>query len=167
MEYKYCPNCKSNLTDKEGFYECFSCGMKIFKNSAPTASVLIVRDEKILLAVRSIEPKKGMLDIIGGFLGNGEDPKSGAMREVKEESGLEIELIDLLGVYMDKYKYQERIVDTLNFVYVGKIIKGTMRANDDVAKLLWFKIGNTPNMAFNHQSKTLKDLEKWYKEKKL
>ena len=132
-------------------------------NSHPTASAFIVENGKYIISKRAIEPKKGTYDVIGGFLNNGEHPEAGIIREFKEETGLTIKIIDLLGVYMDKYEYQGDLVSTLNFCYIAEIVKGKAKPQDDVASLYWFQISNTPeNLAFTWIKKALKDLRGWY-----
>jgi ADP-ribose pyrophosphatase YjhB (NUDIX family) len=156
----YCPLCKSKLKNTPDFFECKSCGHIIYRNSAPTASVLIIKSNKVLLAKRGIEPFKGKYDIIGGFLKYGEDPVTGALREVKEETGLKIKILDMLGIYMDTYGKEGE--PTLNINYIGEIVSGKIKASDDVAELEWFPINKLPKPAFKGQIKTFMDLNKWF-----
>lgn len=135
--------------------------MKIYKYSAPGAGVLPVADDgRVLLAIRKFDPFKGKYDIIGGFLKYGEDPVTGVIREAKEESGLAIKILELLGVYTDTYGPSGE--STLNFYYVGKIISGKPKANDDVASLKWVSIDKLPKPAFKSQEPAFKNLQKWY-----
>ncbi len=162
--FKYCPRCKSKLRNSPDFFECKSCGQIVYKNSAPTASVLIIKGGKVLLAKRAVEPFKGKYDIVGGFLKNGEDPVTGVLRETKEETGLKIKILDMLGIYMDTYGKDG--IQTLNINYIGKIVNGKMKASDDVAELEWFPITKIPKPAFKGQIKAFKDLQKWYRRNK-
>jgi len=158
--FKYCPECKLKLINNSDFFKCENCGQIIYKNSAPTASILIIDHDKVLLGKRAINPFKGKYDIIGGFLKYGEDPIAGVLREVKEETGLKIKIIELLGIYMDTYG--DGGESTLNICYIGKIVSGKMKASDDVAELEWVPIDKLPKPAFKSQIKTFKDLQKWY-----
>lgn len=161
--YKFCPYCGNPSKKYKEFFMCKKCGKKVYINSHPTAGAFVVENGKYLISKRAIEPKKGNYDVVGGFLNNGEHPESGIIREFKEETGLTIEIIDLLGVYMDKYEYQGDLVDTLCFCYVVKIVKGKIKARDDVASLHWFPIEKSPkNLAFNWIDKALIDLREWY-----
>lgn len=159
-DYKSCPRCKSDLKNKVDSFECASCGMKIYKDSAPTASVLILRKDKVLLAKRSIDPFKGKYDVIGGFLKYGEDPLTGVVREAKEETGLKVKVTRMLGMYMDIYGKGGKY--TLNIYYIGEIISGKMKAGDDAGSLKWFPIANLPKPAFKNQIEVFKDLQKQY-----
>lgn len=158
--YKYCPKCKSELIITDESFECNNCGTKIYKNSAPTASVLIVKGDKVLLAKRGIEPFKGEYDTVGGFLKYGEDPITGVLREAEEESGLKVKILDMLGIFMDTYGEGGKY--TINLYYVGEIVSGKMKADDDVAELEWFPIMNLPKPAFKNELKAFEALQKWY-----
>ena len=168
MNYKFCSNCKASLKEREGLFECILCGMKIFKNSAPTATVIPIKNGKILMSRRAVEPGKGKYDLVGGFLDNGEHPEGGAVREAKEETELDIKPLHLVGVYIGDYEYQGTRFKTLNFYYVAKIIGGKMKPHDDVESLFWIPINKIPtkNLAFEHQIRVFKDFKKWYKTKK-
>src|SRR5512141_1518245 len=106
--------------------------MIIYKNSAPTASILILQGDRVLLARRNVAPFKGKYDVVGGFLKYGEDPLTGVLREAREETGLTLKVLALLGVYMDTYGPGGKC--TLNFYYVGSVVSGRLRAQDDVAE---------------------------------
>jgi len=161
-DYKYCPRCTARLKKRDKAFECPECGMTIYMNSAPTAAILIVRHDQVLLARRADEPFKGQYDIVGGFLEYGEHPVAGVRREVQEETGLRVKVLDLLGVYMDTYGPRGK--RTLNFYYVGSISSGRMRAKDDVAQLKWFPLDELPPLAFRSQAAAVRDLRKWVSE---
>jgi ADP-ribose pyrophosphatase YjhB (NUDIX family) len=158
-DYRHCPRCAARLKKRAGAFECPQCGLTLYMNSAPTASMLIVRNDEVLLARRGVEPFKGQYDVVGGFLEYGEHPLDGVHREVREETGLRVKVLGLLGVYMDTYGAGGK--STLNFYYVGSITSGRMRASDDVAQLKWFPLNRPPRMAFKSQAVALKDLRKW------
>ncbi len=161
-EYKYCPRCASRLKKRRGAFDCPACGLTLYMNSAPTASVFILRKGEVLLARRQFAPFKGKYDVVGGFLEYGEHPLKGARRETREETGLKVRILGLLGVYMDTYGPGGK--STLNFYYVGSVLSGRMRAKDDVAELKWFPLDKPPHMAFKSQAVAIRDLRKWVRE---
>jgi ADP-ribose pyrophosphatase YjhB (NUDIX family) len=161
-DYRYCPRCRAKLQKRDRAFDCPECGMTVYMNSAPTAAMLIVRKDQVLLARRGFEPFKGRYDIVGGFLEYGEHPVAGIRREVREETGLQVKVLDLLGVYMDSYGPRGK--STLNFYYVGSIIRGRMRARDDVAQLKWFPLSRLPRLAFRSQAAAVRDLRRWVRE---
>jgi len=163
--YKFCPQCKTKLDLTEEYPYCPNCNLTIYLDSKPTASILLIDGNKVLLGKRATEPFKGKYDVIGGFLKYGEDPIAGVLREVKEETGLKVKITDLLGIYMDTYGKGGE--STLNINYIGKIVSGKMKASDDVAELEWVPIDKLPEPAFKSQIKTFKDLQKWYSSRNL
>lgn len=163
IDWKYCPQCKKPLDTSGEHPYCKHCKLTIYQNSKPTASVFLINGDKILLSKRGIEPYKGKYDVIGGFLKLGEDPKKGAIREAREETGLKIKIIDMLGIYQDRYGKNGEY--TFNIYYVGKIVGGKMRPQDDVSELTWFSIKKLPKPAFKSQTETFRDIKAWYNKK--
>ena len=137
--WRYCPRCRGELTPGEGRVECSSCGFVAYANSKPTASALIVDDEgRILLTRRAVEPFKGDWDIPGGFLEEGEHPLDGIRRELREETGLEVEPLEFFGVFMDRYGGDSTAQSTLNLLWTARVLGGEPRPDDDVEELRWF-----------------------------
>ena len=115
----------------------------------------------MLLVRRAVEPAKDLWDLPGGFLEMGEPPLDGMLREVKEETGLEVHVLSLLGVYIDRYEFQGEKFFTLNHYYVVEPIGGTLRADDDVDAFEWFDLDSLPaddKFAFAHGRIVLRDL---------
>src|SRR5215216_1822060 len=107
--WAHCPRCANGLTRRENAVECRSCGFLLYGHSAVTVSAL-PEDElgRVLLARRAIEPCLGMWDAVGGFLDEGEHPRDGLRREVREETGLAFEPTRLLGIWMGRYGVDDR-----------------------------------------------------------
>lgn len=165
--FKFCPICGSKLQDKKNnghpVPTCSnsSCNFKFYQSSKPTASAIITNDKgQILLSVRSIEPQKGKIDIIGGFLENGEDPIEGLKREVREELGVEIKVMKIIGIFIDKYMYDKRLDDiyTFNVFYEAKIISGKPKPADDISEVIWVDKNTVPwdKLAFKNTRLALK-----------
>ena len=162
INFKYCTQCKTELNLSGNYPKCKSCNITYYKNSKPTAGVLPVEDGKVLLSKRAIDPYKGVFDIIGGFLENGEHPNDGARREAKEETGLDIEPKEILGIYIDQYGEDGDY--TLNTHFIGEVRGGKMKAEEDVASLHWVDIKQVPlNEGFKNTREALKDLQIWFK----
>ena len=103
VDYKYCPQCKKSLETSQEYFYCTNCDIHIYQNPKPTASVLPVKNGKVLISIRAIEPYKGSYDTIGGFLQLDEHPEETAIRETKEETGLDIKILDLLPMRKERY----------------------------------------------------------------
>lgn len=136
---------------------CTSCGQITYRNPKPCAGALVERDGRVLLVRRRHPPFQGWWDIPGGFLEYDESPEQAALREVQEETGLEVRLRRILGIFPDVYAdaateagaavaEAER---TINIFYVAEVAGGAERPGDDAAELRWFGPDELPdNVAF-------------------
>ncbi|MBA2266083.1 MAG: NUDIX domain-containing protein [Chloroflexi bacterium] len=96
-----CPHC---ATAGERPLVCDRCGWRWYANPSPAAAVLLERDPtgpdpSILLLRRAVEPGLGAWDLPAGYLDPGESFEAAARRETREESGIEVQLVSLTGVY--------------------------------------------------------------------
>uniref|UniRef100_A0A7C4NRK9 inositol-phosphate phosphatase n=1 Tax=Thermodesulfobacterium geofontis TaxID=1295609 RepID=A0A7C4NRK9_9BACT len=123
------------------------------KNPLPTVDIIIEVEDKIVLIYRKNYPFGWAIP--GGFVDYGETLESAAIREAKEETNLDIELLYLLGCYSDP-KRDPRF-HTITTVFVAKG-KGELKAKDDARLAKLFKIEEIPwdDLAFDH-AKILKD----------
>jgi ADP-ribose pyrophosphatase YjhB (NUDIX family) len=119
---------------------CPACGWIHWGNAKPCAGALVLRNGKVLLIRRTIEPFKGYWDIPGGFCEADEHPAQTAIREVNEETGLEIELTGLLGLWLDEYAGST----TLNIYYLARPLSYRLHAGDDANGAAWFAPGVLP-----------------------
>ncbi len=163
--YRFCPACGGGLEtrkppgDTRDRQICGRCGRVHYRNAKPCAEVLVVRDGRVLLVRRAIEPGKGQWDIPGGFLEADELPEDGAIRELREETGLAITITGLLGIYLDGYFYDEVDETTFNLCYLATA-KGEPVAADDAAAVAWFTPDTLPppdQIAFRHQVRVLEE----------
>jgi len=142
----------------EGLLECPRCGFRVYASSKPTASAVCLDGEgRVLLSRRGIEPFAGKWDLPGGFLDEEEHPGDCVRRELREEAGVEIEPLELLGVWMDRYGGEGSAAVTLNFYWTARIVGGTPEPHDDVAEFGWFEPSEIPDaeLAFDHTREVL------------
>ena len=78
---------------------CGECNTIHYSNPRMIVGCLIVRDEKVMLCRRGIEPRKGLWNLPSGFLENGETVQEGAIRETLEETEADVKLIRLHSVF--------------------------------------------------------------------
>jgi ADP-ribose pyrophosphatase YjhB (NUDIX family) len=151
--WRLCPRCAHELEPRApGHLACAGCGSVYYANSAPAVQGLLVRDGKVLLARRAIEPRRGFWDLPGGFLEEGEEPLDGLRREFREETGIEIEPLEWIGAFVDPYEGQ--FVLGLTWTVTGA---GEPVPDDDVDLLRWFSPAELPaEMAFANQDLVLR-----------
>jgi NAD+ diphosphatase len=155
-----CPRCRSDLEFEAARAECPACGLTVYANPAPTVSALVLGDEgRLLLARRARDPARGLWDLLGGFMDEGERPLETLARELREETGTEIEPLEFFGAWPDRYG--DGGVWTINLYWTARIASGEPEPADDVAELAWFRPGELPprdEIAFEN---THEVLEAW------
>ncbi len=114
---------------------------------------LIVHDGKVLLELRNHEPDKGKWAFMGGYVDWDESTEQAIMREVKEEIGIETEVIGLFGVYSDPDRDHDRNIQNVAIVYLIKPLSYMFVLNPvEVKEVRWFSLDNLPdNIAFDHR----------------
>jgi 8-oxo-dGTP diphosphatase len=136
--WKLCPRCGAELAGDAARLACDACGFVVYASSKPTAGALCVDDGRVLLTRRGLDPFKGFWDIPGGFLDEGEDPLDGLRRELREETGLEVEPERFLGIWVDRYGGDSTAEATLNLYWTARVVGGEAAPADDVSELGWF-----------------------------
>jgi ADP-ribose pyrophosphatase YjhB (NUDIX family) len=136
--WKLCPRCGAELGGDTARLSCDACGLIVYASSKPTAGALCIDEGRVLLARRAHPPFEGFWDIPGGFLDEGEDPLDGLRRELKEETGLDVEPERFLGVWIDRYGGDSTAESTLNLYWTARVVSGEAAPADDVSELRWF-----------------------------
>lgn len=113
----------------------FACDMMLIKNG------------KVLLIKRGLEPFLGQWAIPGGRIEDGETAEQCAIREMKEETGLDIEIEKLVGIYSDPARDPRGIIAA---TYLVKKTGGKLIAGSDASEYGWFDLNDLPDLAFDH-----------------
>jgi 8-oxo-dGTP diphosphatase len=108
----------------------------------------------VVLVKRRNEPYKGRWALPGGFVEYGEKVELAAVREALEETGIEVELQELLGVYSDPGRDPRG--HTVSVCFIGKMVGGELRAASDAAEAEIFRSIPWQELAFDH-AQILKD----------
>lgn len=90
---------------------------------------------------RAKEPAKDTLDLPGGFVDNGETAEEGILREIKEETGLEVQQVEYLFSIPNIYRYSGMDIHTLDMFYLCHVEEDEVRPADDVAECMWIPLG--------------------------
>jgi 8-oxo-dGTP diphosphatase len=137
--------------------------LKVYKNPIPTVDAIIQNSSSILLIKRGKDPYKNLFALPGGFVNQGETIEEAIVREVYEETSLEVHPIEILGVYSDP------TIDPrghmLTVVFIVLVIRGNPTTGDDTNEISWMPINkiNYIDIAFDHKL-IIHDFLKWKKE---
>jgi len=168
--YAFCPVCGSPLDrPADGavhvdLLTCGACRFEFWQNSKLAVGAIITRsvrgESQLLFCRRGIEPHKGMWDLPGGYLNNGEHPEQGLVREIREELGTSVRGQTLLTVEIAEY-VREDIAEEARFVlvlfYVCELDPGAViTPMDDVQEAAWFPLDVLPaEMAFSSDRRAI------------
>lgn len=131
------------------------CGMEVtkYRNPFPTVDIIIEEKEGIVLILRRNEPRLWALP--GGFCDYGESLEEAAVREAREETGLEVELVEQFHTYSDPGRDPRQ--HNITTVYIARPRGGVLHAQDDAEEIRVFSEGELPpELAFDH-AQILKD----------
>lgn len=158
---RFCPLCGRDLVrrpvapDHREHPACAGCDFVFYLHPKVVAATIPVRDGRILLTRRGIEPSRGLWTFPGGYVDWGEDVPSAARRETWEEVRLRLDLDGLVGIY----SYPEAPVVIV--VYHAAVPPGLeAEANaDEVEEIAYFAPGEIPweDLAFRSTREALQD----------
>lgn len=161
LELNYCPRCGHALEDRKAFgrvrHFCPACDRIIFREHKVAAGVIVDREGEVLLVRRRMKPRQGLWTFPGGFVDFDESPAQAAARECLEETGLVVEITNLLDVVGGQE--HEGGADIV-IAYLARQVGGELRAADDVDRADFFSPAELPPLAFRA---TRKILEVWHK----
>ncbi|MBA2268787.1 MAG: NUDIX hydrolase [Thermoproteota archaeon] len=143
-------------------------GKQQHKNPISTVDTIIEKASQVLLIKRKKDPFKEKMVFPGGFINEGERVEDAAVREVKEETSLDIELDHILGVYSDPSRDPRGHI--MSTVFIGKISDKSDKkepiAGDDAAAIKWVNLDTVEeeSFGFDHK-KILMDYKEWKQSK--
>jgi 8-oxo-dGTP diphosphatase len=128
---------------------CGSCGYEIYVNARPTGGVVVVDGDRFLALRRAAEPRAGRWELPGGFCQGWEHPADAAVREAREELGVEVALGDFLGMYLGDYEYQGEILPVLDCFWLARPLGGPIVLDPrESSDYRWLSIADPPQLAF-------------------
>jgi ADP-ribose pyrophosphatase YjhB (NUDIX family) len=107
----------------------------------PAAGVLLVEAERVLLVRRKFDPRAGQWCLPAGFMEAGETPEQTAVRELREETGLDGALTGLFGVYAG---FDDPRVRAVLILYTATRDGGRLVPGDDAIEADWFPLDRLP-----------------------
>jgi ADP-ribose pyrophosphatase YjhB (NUDIX family) len=142
----YCFQCGTQLElrlrDNREREICPACEWVYYAQLKVGAAVLIEQNDKLLLLKRNYEPWAGTWMVPAGYVEADEDPRDAAVREVREETGLQVELSDLQHVY---YFDDDPRGKGVSFVYRAEKILGEIKLNGESSEAKFFHWHEIPS----------------------
>ncbi|MCD8566222.1 MAG: NUDIX hydrolase [Burkholderiaceae bacterium] len=154
----YCSQCGTKITrrvppgDNRGRDLCEQCGAIHYQNPRVVVGTLPVWDNKVLLCLRAIEPRANTWTLPAGFMELAETTGQGALRETREEAGVEVELGSLYTVI------DVSTVDQIHVYFLAHAQNGQVNPGPESLDARYFALNEIPweNLSFRSVSTTLK-----------
>lgn len=124
---------------------CPACHYVYFTDPKVGVGVAVIKGEKLLLVRRSINPERGKWSLPAGFVDQGEDPRQTAAREALEETGLIVEVGEVIDVFFNPPGGGGASIFIL---YRAKLVGGKLSAGDDADDADFFALDQLPELAF-------------------
>jgi ADP-ribose pyrophosphatase YjhB (NUDIX family) len=169
-DYRFCPTCGGALearrlraSDPDRLV-CTACGFILYMDPKVAVGTIIkTSDERLVLVRRAIEPGYGLWVFPGGYVDRGEPMETAALREAKEESGLDVRLDGLINVY--SYPGAPLVV----VVYAASVVGGELCGDEECLEAGLFAPDAIPwgALAFRSTTDALRDYFKneWHSSK--
>lgn len=156
----HCPRCggETTQTSVEGKARpvCGSCGFTIYLDPKLAVAVVIEREGRLLLGLRGEGTREpGKWSFPAGFVDRGEIVEMAAIREIREETGLTLESLELLDLIS---REGEAVVLA---VYVATSHRGNPVPADDLVEVGWFDPHELPDLAFPHDPAIVNRWKRW------
>jgi 8-oxo-dGTP diphosphatase len=160
LEYRFCPACGGPLakrslksTDPDRLV-CSACGFVFYLDpKVAVGTIITAGDSQLVLVRRAIEPGYGLWVFPGGFVDRGEELTKAAIREGREESGLDVRLDRLVNIY----SYPDAAVIVV--VYAATAMSGELCGDDECLEARLFSADKIPwdELAFQSTRQALRD----------
>ena len=158
--FRFCPVCGGPLESRSlrngdpARLVCAACGFVFYLDPKLAVGTIITDDEnRVVLVKRAIEPGYGKWVFPGGYVDRGEEVQAAAVREAREETGLDVRLDRLLNIY----SYAGRV--PVIVVYAATIIGGSLGCDDEGLEAKFFELETIPweELAFRSTREALQE----------
>ena len=154
-EHKYCRRCGEELGEEHvaGALrpKCGACGEVVFLDPKLAVVVLVSQDSHILMVKRDIDPMMGRWSFPSGYVDRGEVVEEAAIREVREETNVDVSLDALLGVY------SRHGATVVLVAYAASIVGGSPQAGDEAQEVRLFASDDLPPLPFPDDARIIAD----------
>jgi 8-oxo-dGTP diphosphatase len=150
LSFKYCPACGAALVKRTvaGVMRtaCAVCDFVVFADPKVVALVVVEHAGQVLLGRRNMNPARGQWSFITGYVNRGEKVEDAALREVKEETNLDVRLDGLLGVYSATGR--PHILIAYHASVTAEALAALAPEPEEVSELAFFGPDAMPPLAF-------------------
>ena len=133
---------------------CTACGFVFYLDPKVAVGTIITADDsRLVLVRRAIEPGYGLWVFPGGYVDRGEELTAAAIREAREECGLDVQLDGLINIY--SYAGRPMVI----VVYAATILGGELCSDDECLEARLFRPDEIPweSLAFRSTHEALRD----------
>ncbi len=148
--YRFCPLDGQPLTQSVHGHPACACGFVHWDNPVPVVAVIAPMGGGIVAVQRKLDPCAGGWCLPCGFIDTLENPSAAAVREMKEETGLDVEPVSILRAVTTPGN------QTILF-YMTKITGGEMIAGDDASDVRAFPVAEIPKLCFPLHNEVIRD----------
>lgn len=128
--FRFCPRCgkeEYRYHDRK-YWRCEACGFTYYHNVASSASVILETEGGIIAIVRARDPRAGYLSFPGGFVDPDERAEDAAIRECREEIGLDVAgPLCFVGSWPNDYAYGDVLYKTCDFYFAARYEPGVIQ----------------------------------------
>lgn len=161
--YTFCPWCASSLVlkvaDSRERLRCPNCDFIWYRNPIPATGAILNRDGRILLVKRKYPPRVGDWCFPAGFMEYDESPIECCLREIREETGLDIAISRLFWVYAG---HDDPRSNAVLILYLADIVGGELAPGDDAIEIDFVDINKVPpNIAFQAHRDAISDYRRY------
>ncbi len=158
--FRFCPHCGGKLLEKSlndhPRLVCEACGRVHYLNPAVGVALIVRQDDAILLGRRAGGKFAGAWCIPCGYVEWGEEVRAAAAREFQEETGLIVEVGEVVAVHSN-FHDPERL--TVGLWFAGRVVGGKLAPADDLDAAEFFRLDAPPSpLAFPTDEVVLKEL---------
>lgn len=155
QDASYCQRCGHELAVRESDGQdrptCPQCGYVVFFDPKLAAVVLVEMEGKLVMVRRGVEPALGRWAFPSGYVDRGEAVEDAAVREVGEETGLQVEVTDFIGLY------SRTGATVVLAVYAARVEGGELKAGFDAVEVALMDPDELPPLPFYHDDQILAD----------
>jgi len=159
-EFRFCPVCGGPLESRSlknsdpARLVCTTCGFVFYLDPKLAVGTIITDDQnRVVLVKRAIEPGYGKWVFPGGYVDRGEEVQAAAVREAREETGLDVRLERLINIY----SYAGRV--PVIVVYAATMVGGCLGCDDEGLEAQFFEPETIPweELAFRSTREALRE----------